>query len=37
MHFHHDGQPHSAIAFGLGILAALVVIGLIRWNNGRQN
>jgi hypothetical protein len=37
MHFHHNGQPHSAIALGLGILAALVVVGLIRWNNRRPN
>lgn len=37
MHFHHDGHPHSAIALGLGILAALVVVALISWNNRRQN
>jgi hypothetical protein len=37
MHFHHDGQSHSAIAFIFGILAALLVVGLIRWNNRRQS
>ncbi len=35
MHMLHDGEPHSLLSFALGVLAGLVIFGLIALNKRR--